>query len=710
MTIPLGPTYPANAVTLTFDGAHTGSVYVENGYVFTATYHTTPSPADLYSGTGALIFDYRNVTVEVHRQDGAAFNFFSVDFDGRTPGGGGEGVGLYQTVSVSNNSGGGFSAGFDNNLGFESFNPGTPGPFGTVGGADDPTFWSDITSISITSESYYGVNGIVMDNFVVSLSPPPSTTFIDFEDGSQFVDNNGIVAHDTYHQNGFTLKTPSNSGQTETMYDPLGHPNGVADDYIETYLALQLTKDDGTTFGVQSIDLDGDANDPSDPTSVTFTGTYANGQTVTFTTLLDAVNGFQTVTLPGGFGSGLVELSFISANDALKVDNIRFGAGLLLNGGKGNDIIDGVQPGAVTIDGKQGVDTVDFGAATGGVNASLATGVATGPGVSDTLVNVENLTGSGHNDTLTGSTANNVLDGGAGDDGLYGGAGRDTLLGGAGNDILDGGVASDTMAGGSGDDTYYVDNAADVVTELVGNGYDTVNTAITWKATAGSEIEKIVLTGTAGIGATGNAFTTEIDGNSAANAINDGGGAALLKGGAGNDTYVVTNSGTTVQEDAGAGTDSINTSVDTFVLPANIEKLTYTGLGNFHATGTSGAETIIGGAGNDVIDGAGGADHLTGGAGADTFVFDAATASGLVINDFQAGADKFDLDFAGSATAFLVGTASTNGVLNHATVVYDAAHGKLYWEADGLASHKVLLASLTANLDLHAADFIFGGP
>ncbi|MDB5430591.1 MAG: putative calcium-binding protein [Caulobacter sp.] len=700
--------------TLTFDGSHSGDIYVENGYVFTATYHDSDPHPSMLGGVGALDFDYRNVTVEVHRLDSGVFNFVSVDFDGRVPGGGGEGPGLYQTVDVIGASttghGGELLAAFDNNLGFQTFTP-ADGLF-QIGGLDTDPSWSDVTSMTITSYSGFGVNGIVMDNFVVSLSPPPSTTFIDFEDGSQFVDNNGIVAHDTYHQNGFTLKTPSDSGRTETMSDPLGHPSGLADDYIQVFhLALELTKDDGSAFGVSSVDLDGFDNDPGNPASVTFTGTLAGGNTVSFTTVLDSDTGFQTVVLPGSFASGLIELSFISLNDdALNVDNIRFANGLALNGTKNNDVINGVQSGSTTIDGKQGVDTVDFGAATGGVNANLATGVATGPGVSDTLVNVENLTGSGHDDTLTGSAANNVLDGGAGDDGLYGGAGRDTLLGGAGADILDGGVANDVMAGGAGDDTYYVENAADVVTELPGDGYDTVYAATTWKATAGSEIEKIVLSGSAGIGATGNAFTVEIDGNGGANNLNDGGGAAVLKGGAGNDTYVVTNTGTTVQEDAGAGTDAINTSVDTFVLPANIEKLTYTGTDNFHATGTSGAETIIGGAGNDVIDGAGGADHLTGGGGADTFVFDAAAASGLVINDFQAGIDTFDLDFAGSATAFLVGTASTNGVLNHATVVYDAAHGKLYWEADGLASHKVLLASLTANLDLHAADFIFGGP
>ena len=50
----------------------------------------------------------------------------------------------------------------------------------------------------------------------------------------------------------------------------------------------------------------------------------------------------------------------------------------------------------------------------------------------DTLIGIENLTGSGFNDTLTGDGNANMLSGGAGNDTLDGGAGNDTLDGGAG--------------------------------------------------------------------------------------------------------------------------------------------------------------------------------------------------------------------------------------------------------------------------------------
>jgi Ca2+-binding RTX toxin-like protein len=94
------------------------------------------------------------------------------------------------------------------------------------------------------------------------------------------------------------------------------------------------------------------------------------------------------------------------------------------------------------LDGGSGIDTVSYAyglAGTTGVIVSLAEGTtqATGGSGSDTLTSIENLIGSGFNDSLTGNAGHNVLDGGAGNDLLTGGIGHDMLTGGSGSDTFD---------------------------------------------------------------------------------------------------------------------------------------------------------------------------------------------------------------------------------------------------------------------------------
>jgi Ca2+-binding RTX toxin-like protein len=121
-----------------------------------------------------------------------------------------------------------------------------------------------------------------------------------------------------------------------------------------------------------------------------------------------------------------------------------------LSGGLGNDVLDG----------GSGTDTADYHAAASAITANLELGTATGEGT-DSLLNMENVTGSAFNDTITGNALANVLDGGDGDDTIHGGDGNDTITGGAGTDHLfgDGGNdtlkwdSADTFDGGAGFDT-----------------------------------------------------------------------------------------------------------------------------------------------------------------------------------------------------------------------------------------------------------------
>lgn len=130
---------------------------------------------------------------------------------------------------------------------------------------------------------------------------------------------------------------------------------------------------------------------------------------------------------------------------------------------------------------------------------------------------IENAVGGSGNDSILGNAANNVL---------TGNAGHDLTAAGLGNDTLDGGVGNDEMLGGAGDDLFIVGETGDIVTELAGEGTDTVRSSINY--TLGDNLENLDLTGTA-VRGTGNALDNRISGN---------GGTNWLTGGAGNDVFV----------------------------------------------------------------------------------------------------------------------------------------------------------------------------
>ncbi|MDS7968862.1 putative Ig domain-containing protein [Acinetobacter sp. V117_2] len=241
------------------------------------------------------------------------------------------------------------------------------------------------------------------------------------------------------------------------------------------------------------------------------------------------------------------------------------------------------------------------------------------------------------NQTINGTSNADTLYGASGNDTLTGQAGNDILYGQAGNDTLNGGTGNDTMYGGKGDDTYIVDSTADVISESVNEGTDTVQSSVTY--TLVNNVENLTLTGTTAINGTGNALNNVIVGNSAINTLTggagddylDGGvGADKLLGGTGNDSYVIDNTGDIVTENTGEGIDTVLSSI-TYTLGNNLENLTLTGSTAINGTGNalnnvlvgnSAINTLTGGAGDDYLDGGAGADKLLGGLGNDTYVID----------------------------------------------------------------------------------------
>ena len=218
----------------------------------------------------------------------------------------------------------------------------------------------------------------------------------------------------------------------------------------------------------------------------------------------DTLNGDDGAdTLNGGAGNDTLNggVGNDTLNGGLGDDTLNGGADNdTLDGGAGNDTVHGDagddtiigSAGNDTLDGGDGTDTLSYASTAFGVDVHLDTGTASGAEIgTDTLSNIENVTGGSGDDTIVGDDGANVLSGGAGNDTLSGGGGDDTLDGGAGNDVLDGGDGADTLTGGAGDDTltggagadtliggsgndtYHADSS-DTIIEAAGGGTDTV--------------------------------------------------------------------------------------------------------------------------------------------------------------------------------------------------------------------------------------------
>lgn len=162
------------------------------------------------------------------------------------------------------------------------------------------------------------------------------------------------------------------------------------------------------------------------------------------------------ILISGGNGN-YSDRPSVTGSDILHGDggNDRLVGGLgddTLVGGAGDDILKG-RAGSDWLEGSGGTDTAIYKGSTAAVNVTLNGSAASGGSAAgDVLRHVENLVGSGHNDTLNGYDVANVIDGGAGNDTINGLDGADTLIGGQGNDTISGGNHQDVLRGNRGDD------------------------------------------------------------------------------------------------------------------------------------------------------------------------------------------------------------------------------------------------------------------
>ena len=139
------------------------------------------------------------------------------------------------------------------------------------------------------------------------------------------------------------------------------------------------------------------------------------------------------------------------------------------------------------------------------------------------------------------------------DNGLFGNAGANTLKGLSGNDLLDGRGGTDILIGGIGDDTYRYRGATTTITELVGEGNDTVLSEVVITALL-TNVENLTLLNSQtnpNFNGTGNTVANVMIGNDGNNTLsglagNDriegGWGKDTLTGGTGSDTFVFSKS------------------------------------------------------------------------------------------------------------------------------------------------------------------------
>ncbi|MFO0293009.1 MAG: beta strand repeat-containing protein, partial [Rhodospirillales bacterium] len=403
------------------------------------------------------------------------------------------------------------------------------------------------------------------------------------------------------------------------------------------------------------------------------------------------LNAAGTVSVLDGWGTtdtliGIEGIIGSDFDDRLTGD----AGGNFFRGGAGNDVIDG----------KAGGDRIDYGGSPTGVTvvllAEATVTVSDGFGTTDTLVGIENITGSAHDDALTGDAGNNNLRGSRGADRLDGGTGgfdrvdhvndpggvtvtlsngtglavdgwgmtdaliridaatgsafADIMIGGLGNQEFVGGAGDDTIAGGALDpnflffDTvsYRDDPAGILVTVLPGSPNDFVVIDASGATDSLIEIDQII----------GSAFADTFIGGAGAQRFMGLGGADIFDFG---DTTIA-------GVGYGADSDDLDYSQDTAGISLTVLDENGTALDGSGATDTfSGVERVIGSSFADTMSAAGSTLRviMRGGGGNDTLTGGNATNDRL---DYNTNATAITADLAlGQVIAGVGDTDSVSG-------------------------------------------------
>ena len=200
-----------------------------------------------------------------------------------------------------------------------------------------------------------------------------------------------------------------------------------------------------------------------------------------------------------------------------------------LYGSDGNDFLRG-EAGADILDGGADFDAASYLWSPSGVTVNLTNGTGFGGDAEgDTLINIEKLIGSDHDDFLFGDAGDNILHGDGGDDWLVGGAGADVLYGNGGTDAAS-----------------YLGSASGVKVELSGTGFggdaegDILNTI---ENLIGSDHDDSLLGDEGSNRLEGRIGDDTLLGGDGNDRLIGGVGADVLDGGIGNDLFVFADGG-----------------------------------------------------------------------------------------------------------------------------------------------------------------------
>jgi Ca2+-binding RTX toxin-like protein len=489
-----------------------------------------------------------------------------------------------------------------------------------AGGADQAAYNNDLTFAGITVNMSWDADAstgrVVGDaqigtDTITGITSVRGTSFVDVYDAVGF--NSSVTGLGTFNEfdGGGGNDIVTGNGNTRITY--INATSGVSVDLAGTATGDASVGSD-TFTGVNQV-RGSNFNDTLNGTlaNETFEGRGGND-------FISGNFGFDTARydFAGGAGSfiwdgtgtitanvslgghGVDTLNGIEAIRATNFDDFfdvsAFAGGVRIEGNAGNDRFvsgagdDFFHGGFVndlqSVIGFTDSDRADYSAAASAVTVNLAAGTATGGGGNDTLLFIENVTGSAHDDLLIGSAQ------------FF-----ETFVGGAGND---------TINGGAGTDRADYSGAAEGITAIMATGIVTGGPSVGTDTLIGVE----QLFGTSfddTYDATGAAFGNSFDPLGGDDNIIGNGNTRL--------SYSTAAEGVMVDLTAGTVTGGISVGSDTFS-------------GVNSVRGSNFADTLSGGAANEFFEGRNGNDSINGGGGFDMaiYAFDGAVTTGIVVN------------------------------------------------------------------------------